>query len=57
MSQQNQNSVSQSKQLVIVISRYGQVVGIYQKLDDALVIIQDYVVKGLTFDLSAKFVQ
>ena len=56
MSQQNSNSV-QNKQLVIALTRYGQLVGIYNKFDDVLVIVQDYISKGLTFDLSAKYVQ
>lgn len=56
MSQNSSNSQI-SKQMVIVVSRYGLVVGVYNKLDDALVLLQDYVVKGWSFDLSAKYVQ
>ena len=57
MSQQNQIQNPVQKQMVCVITRYGQIVAVYQKLDDALIVIKDYVLKGVPFDLSCKFVQ
>lgn len=56
MSQQtNQNQVQ--KQLVVVVSRYGQIIAVYHSLDDALIICKDFLVKGQPFEITAKFVQ
>lgn len=55
MSQQTQNPVQ--KQLVIVLSRFGQIVGVYSRYDDAEIIIKDTINKGQTLDFSIKYVQ
>ena len=56
MSNLNQNLQPQ-KQLVVVVSRYGQIIAVYHSLDDALIICKDFLVKGQPFEITAKFVQ
>lgn len=53
----SQQSNSIQKQLVIVLSRFGQIVGVYSKYDDAEIVIKDTINKGQTIDVSIKYVQ
>lgn len=54
MSQQI-NSIQ--KQLVIILSRFGQIVGVYATYDDAEIVIKDTINKGQILDVSIKYVQ
>ena len=53
------NSIQNSnqKQLVIVLSRFGFILAVYNKFDDAEIFIKDTLAKGQTIDMSVKYVQ
>lgn len=55
MSSQTQNPVQ--KQLVIVLTRFGQILAVYSCYEDAEILIKDTINKGQTIDVSIKYIQ
>lgn len=53
----NSSSNQVQKQLVICLTRFGQIVAVYSRYEDAEIIIKDTISKGQTIDISIKYVQ
>lgn len=50
-------STIQDKQLVTVISRFGQILAVYNNFDDAVIVVKDMIIKKQNCDIAVKFVQ
>ena len=46
-----------SKEMILTISRYGQIIGNYRSFDDVEIICKDMMVKGVPFVVSCNFIQ
>ena len=48
---------SVQKEMVLTITRYGQIIANYRNFDDVAIICRDMMVKGIPFVVSCNFIQ